>query len=186
MPPDAAQALNELVKVLTPLAPEDRRRAIKGAMAFLGEEWNSTPSVAQQVADAPKADGAGDWPHGLAWMKQNGISADQLEHVFAFNGEGKLQIIADIPGKGKRPQAINVYLLVGLATHLRTGERFEDELARGECVRHSCYDQNNHHNTLKDNMKSELIGTKSEGWSLTKPGINKATEVLKEILGAAK
>jgi hypothetical protein len=181
MAADPTQALIEVAKILDPLSPEERRRVIK---AFVGDEGSPASTAPAQTPEPSNADGSGHWANAQ-WMKKNGISADQLDHIFAFDKD-KVRLNVDIPGSGMRPRAINVYLLVGLAAYLTSHDRFDDDVARGECERHSCYDKNNHGATLNKEMKSELMGSKSEGWKLTQPGINRATELVKEILGNTK
>ena len=117
-------------------------------------------------------------------MRQYGIAADSLERVFDFRDDDSFAIL-EVPGKSMREQTLNMYILTGLGTFLATGSRqFTDALARSNCEEHSCYDQANHAKTLKE-KHPEFNGDKSNGWSVTVPGIKRGAELVKAVGDAA-
>ncbi len=185
----ARTALNTIVDALQPLQSPDRKRAVLGALHFLGEEWSSLPdrTPPSPEAGADVADSATDsFEHAVqAWMKKNDLSADDVEQVFAFE-DGKINIIADLPGKGKRENTIVIYTLMGVGIYLYTGQRkFSDDAAREACVQHNAYDSKHHAETMKD-LKNELTGDKKSGWTITLPGLKKGASILKAIAATSK
>lgn len=179
---DSTQALTQLIKILQPLSSEDRHRNIDAALTFLGEK----PLAAAD--NQPNAHPAGvidaNQPPGIAArMKQYEITNELAEHVFDFNADGGFAIL-DVPGKSKRDQTLNVYILTGLGTFLATGERrFADDLARANCDTHSCLDSANHAKTLGA-KHPEFNGDKASGWQITVPGIRRGAVLIKEVAGA--
>jgi hypothetical protein len=180
---DSTQALTQLIKILQPLASEDRHRNIDAALTFLGEKPHA---MAVKQPDAhPQNTVDGQQPPGIAGrMKQYGITHEQAERVFDFRADGTFAIL-DVPGKGKREQTLNMYVLTGLGTFLATGERqFADDLARDNCDTHSCLDTPNHSKYL-GSKHPEFNGDKASGWSITVPGIRRGAELVKEVADAA-
>ncbi len=163
----ARSALNAIVDALIPLQSLDRKRAVLGALHFLNEDWVPLPHKGESPGSlgpaGEKGDTNGPFPSAAhAWMAKNELVADEVEQVFAFDA-GKINIIADLPGKSKRENTILIYILMGVGTYLQTGERrFSDEAAREACIQHNAYDLNNHSVTMKE-LKSELTGDKKEG-----------------------
>ena len=105
-----------------------------------------------------------------AWMKQNDVSAEQLEHVFHFGPDGTVELIGTLPGRSRREQTLAAYVLSGLGNFLISGDgSFDDETARGRCETAGCFDAGNHAKFLKD-KGNEFTGDKRKGWSLTSPG----------------
>lgn len=188
----ARKALNAIVDALQDLQSADRKRAVLGALHFLEEDWVPLPQT--KGGAAPSDDGSKNTegsddtavsPVAKQWMKKNDLSGDAIEQVFSFDN-GKVSILADIPGKGKRDKTIAIYTLMGLGTYLQTGERtFSDEPARAACETHSAYDQSNHAATMRE-MTSELTGDKKVGWTITMPGLKKAAALVKEITAGSK
>src|SRR5260221_7751884 len=115
---NTAQALMELIKTLEPLSPEERLRNINAALTFLGDKALAlAPMPAQEMLSGGDS---GNFPAPIAArMKQHGISPEQAVYVFEFRDGEPFRIIA-IPGKGKKPQTLAMYHLVGLGTYLET------------------------------------------------------------------
>lgn len=185
----ARKALNAIVEALQPLSSADRKRAVLGALHFLEEDWVPLPQ--RNGSDPPgttkhKPETNDAFPPAVqVWMEKNELTADEIEQVFAFE-EGKVNIIADLPGKGKRENAIAIYTLMGLGTYLHTGERkFADDLAREACALHNAYDTPNHSKTMKE-LKSELTGDKAAGWTITSPGLKRAATIVKQLATGPK
>jgi hypothetical protein len=114
-------------------------------------------------------------------MKQNGIAAAELEQVFHIT-EGAVEVIAAyMPGKNKKEQTYNAYILTGLGQLLLTGNpSFQDNSARALCESSGCYDSANHSAHIRD-RGNEFAGTKDKGWVLTAPGLKRAAAIVKEL-----
>jgi hypothetical protein len=183
----ARDALLALVDILKPLPSPDRKRAVLGALHFLEEDWVPLPRKKEEarLPEAPPEPN-GAFPAAVqSWMKKNDLTAEEVEQVFALE-DGKINIIADLPGRGKRDKTITTYTLMGLGTYLHSGDRkFADEPARETCAQHDAYDGANHAATMRE-MKSELTGDKSNGWTITWPGLKKGAAIVKEIAAGSK
>lgn len=180
----ARKAFNAIVDVLQPLDSPDRKRAVLGALHFLEEDWVPLPQVkgaVQVEATEQSSEMEGAFPAAVKqWMKKNELTAEEVENVFHFE-DGKVNIIADLPGKGKRENTTVLYILLGLGTYIFTGERkFADSDARDACSKHSAYDSNNHAGTMAA-LKSELTGDKKAGWTITMPGLKRGAALVKEL-----
>jgi hypothetical protein len=172
----------KLVELLKPLPSEDRKRAIQAAMILLGEVQPSVPLRADTEEDATEQGDGFDTltPRARSWMKQNDIAITQLQQVFHID-EGRAEVIAGVPGKNKKEQTYNVYILAGLAELLVTGNTtFQDRQARALCESSGCYDSANHAVHLR-NRGNEFTGTKDKGWTLTAPGLRRAAEIVREL-----
>jgi hypothetical protein len=109
-----------------------------------------------------------------------------LDHAFHFNGDGTFAI-HNVPGKSRREQTLNVYVLTGLGQFLRSGDRaFDNAMARGFCEKLGCYDPNNHSKFLTGNRISEFTGDKSKGYTLTNVGMKRGAALVKELAGTAE
>jgi hypothetical protein len=176
-------AMTKLVEVLQPLPSEDRIRAIRAAMILLGESQSGVPRLAADTEEEAKEQGdeLGDLPpRARSWMKQNEISTTQLQHVFHI-GDEEVEVIAGVPGKSKKDQTYNAYILAGLGQLLVTGNAtFQDRQARALCESSGCYDSANHAVHLR-NRGNEFTGTKDKGWTLTAPGLRRAAEIVREL-----
>lgn len=176
--------LIQLIEVLEPLSSEDRRRNINAALTYLGDLGQEQGRAELQPAWACAAHGEHFPPAVANRMQQHGISPDDAVHVFEFREGEPFKILA-VPGKGKKPQTLAMYQLVGLATYLETNERrFDDETARQYCKDYGCYDQANHAAYLND-KPAALNGDKKSGWMLTVPGIKIAAGIVKEVAEGA-
>lgn len=182
-----SKTLTQLIAILEPLTPDDRRRHINATLTFLGdaglEPMAKGPTGHNLPADT---DGDGHFPAGVAGrMKQNAISQDHAVHVFEFRDGEPFKVLA-LPGKGKKPQTLAMYHLVGLGTFLETGKRdFTDATARQYCKDYGCYDAANHANYLDDKHPA-FTGDKASGWMLTVPGIKVAAGIVREVAEAAE
>ena len=179
---NAVNATTKLVDILMGLSPEERLRAIRAAMILIGE---APPSTDLQVpSDADLKRGIGE-PTQLpararTWMTQNGIPGDRLQQVFHI-ADGVVEIIASVPGRNRKEQTYNAYILSGAAQLLATGNpSFQDKAARALCELSGCYDNTNHATYLKD-RGNEFTGSKEKGWTLTAPGLRRAAELVKEL-----
>ncbi len=181
-----SKLLTQLIELLEPLATEERHRCINAALLFLGEDTVRTSStrVDKQTADRSDA-GQEHFPADvLARMRQHGILPSHAVHVFEFRDSEAFKILA-VPGRGKKPQTLAMYHLVGLGTYLQTNKReFTDVAARQYCKDYGCYDPANHAAYLDDKHPA-FTGDKNSGWLLTVPGIKIAAAIVKEIAETA-
>jgi hypothetical protein len=185
---ETTDALTQLIKILTPLKSDDRRRTVAAVMLFLGETAEPTPAAAAPAERKTAAAGAGDgYPAAVSrWMEQYGVSSEELDRVFHFNGDGTFQI-HDAPGKSRREQTLNTYILTGLGKWLVSNDRmFVDAMARGFCEKIGCYDYANHAAHLKKYRGAEFTGDKSKGYTLTNPGLRRGAALVKELGATAE
>lgn len=169
----------KIVELLTPLESEDRVRIVQASLALLGESAATLPKGTSGTAEQDDASMESYSARARAWMKQYGISAEQIQKVFHV-AEGTESILVTSPGKNRKEQVLNAYVLTGVAKLLSTGEpTFDDTAARAFCKQSGCYDQANHSVYLKG-KGNEFAGTKDK-WTLTNPGLKRAAELIKEL-----
>jgi hypothetical protein len=179
----------KVVQVLTPLSTTDRARLVIAAFAILGDAVpNITPrNIVRNAREGAAAEGGdiGDLPlRARTWMNQNGISSAELEQVFHL-AESDVEVIATVPGKNKKEQTYNAYILTGVGQLLLAGTAaFSDKAARALCESSGCYDQANHSASIRD-RGNEFTGTKDKGWTLTAPGLKRAAEIVKGLQHAS-
>jgi hypothetical protein len=173
-------AVSQMVTLLTPLSPEDRRRAIRAALALLGDEATDFSTAGEIHGDQGQADNNFP-PRARVWMKQNGISTDEIQQVFHI-ADGTVEVIAsEIPGKNDKERTYAAYVLTGVAKLLGTGNPFfDDKSARALCKSSGCFNVANHSAYLND-KGSEFAGSKEKGWTLTAPGLKLGAALVKEL-----
>jgi hypothetical protein len=176
-------AMTKIVEILTPLPSEERTRVVRAAMVMLGET-QSPLAPSTDLKSGSEDIGGGQInlpPRARAWMKQNYITEDDLQQVFHVTESGADVIAAHIPGKKKKGQTYNAYILTGIAQMLATGNPiFQDKAARALCESSGCYDNANHSAHIKG-RGNEFTGTKEKGWTLTAPGLKHGAELIKEL-----
>jgi hypothetical protein len=180
-------AVPQIVTLLTPLSPEDRRRAIRAALALLGDEaTNSITSAEAQGGHHDQAVNGNFPPRAQVWMKQNSVSTDEVQQVFHI-ADGTVEVIApEIPGKSDKEKTYAAYILTGIAKLLETGNpSFDDKTARALCKSSGCYNSINHSTYLND-KGNEFTGSKDKGWTLTAPGLKRGAALVKELNKAEK
>ena len=178
---DVTAITTDLYKLLEPLEAGDRKKVIKAALTLLGEEADVEPDRSKK-RDEEESGGASMLPaKARMWMRTNGITQDQLGHVFHIEG-GTVEIIAaEAPGKNGKEKTISAYILTGISALLQTGEaKFDDKAGRAACDRFGCYQGNNHATILKD-KGNVLSGSKDAGWTVTGPGLKAGAELIKGL-----
>jgi formylmethanofuran dehydrogenase subunit E-like metal-binding protein len=173
-------AMTKVVEVLSPLSSEDRARVIGAALALLGDAQSkiAAPKSGEPNLDDTEFDTLS--PRARSWMSQHGVSAVELQQIFHVAG-GEVEVIAAMPGRNKKDQTYNAYVLTGLGQLLATGAAaFTDKAARALCEVSGCYDSANHATHMKD-KGNEFTGSKDKGWMLTAPGLKRAAELIKEL-----
>lgn len=176
---NSLDALGTIVEVLSPLSPEERARLMRAAMVLLGDELPANAGGAP--AEQPGALSLP--PKAASWMRQNGITEDQLQQAFHV-ADGSADLIGSIPGSSKKEQTYSVYILTGVGQLLMKGEpSFDDKAARALCVQAGCYDRANHSAHLGA-RGNEFTGSKDKGWTLTAPGLKRGAEIIKQMQSA--
>jgi hypothetical protein len=181
------EALTTIVEALTPLESEERYRTVNAAMTLLGEVTKAASGGLKGVpSDAANNAGDGDYPLAVtAWMEKHGVSAEQLDQVYHFGGNGAF-VVQHAPGNTKKEQTLNTYTFTGLGRFLVANERtFDDVMARGFCATIGCLDASNHATILKE-KHPEFTGDKSKGYSLTNVGLATGTALVKGMAGGGK
>jgi len=180
LPPDEMlAAIGQVVKVLGPLESEDRHRIIQASLVVLKEKSVDVSEVDVHASGGDEA--ISFLPKVRTWMKQNGLSVEQLQNIFDLS-EGSAEVIAaGIPGKSGAERTINSYVLEGLRSLLAVGDvSFDDKAARALCGMFGCYDTNNHSTYMKE-KGNKFAGSKDKGWKLTAPGLKFGANLVKEM-----
>jgi hypothetical protein len=176
--PNITEAATTIVGLLTPFNSEERQRAVHAAMTLLGEIGTSLSS-----SKAPDGDvDVKSLPsRAQAWLRQHGLSREQLDHVFQIeNGIVEL-VAAAVPGKTNKERTLNVYVLTGVARLLATGDSsFDDKTSRTACKDLGCFNETNHSSYMKD-KGNRIAGSKETGWKLTAPGLAHGAALIKEV-----
>lgn len=166
-----SKATTDLVRLLSPFTSEERQKIIHASLMLLGgSEAASVPPCGANagtpgaLGDAAKDAGEGGLPvKAAAWVRQNGLTKEQLDHVFDIDGSTVTLIADNIPGKSLKDKTIAAYVLRGITQLLATGEpTFDDKAARKVCEDHGCYNSANHAVYLKY-LGNLVTGSKSGG-----------------------
>ncbi len=171
-----ASAVTRLVEILSPLAAEERDRAILAMMSIFGQTApDSRPVRAASLvhnAISPKAS---------AWLRRNNVTLGELENIFSIDESGVAIIASAMPGRGKREQTVQAYLMCGLCAFLSSGEpQFSDEAARKLCEDFGCLDRANH-TKIYGQFGNRITGSRETAWKLTTPGLIGSAEVVKAL-----
>jgi hypothetical protein len=184
MPTDLKTLVAGLYDLLEPADPADRKKAIRAALTMLGDDTSVANQKSDKGAgtddeDADDGDNSDLNAKARTWMSRNKVTTEELAHVFHIDGETVDIIVDTVPGKNQKEQAINAYMLTGVAEFLKTGEsKFTDKVARETCKRLGCYAETNHATHLKK-PGNVLSGSKENGWTVTGPGMKSAAELVK-------
>jgi hypothetical protein len=171
------QAVTSIVQELEHFSSDDRHRIVSASMTLLGEGSTRLNPKAEH-ADPPQEQSGELSAKARSWMKQHGLSLEQINEVFHLGEEGS-EIIASIPGASKREQVRNAYVLCGIGRLLAVGEsRFDDKAARRICESGGFFDSTNHMKYMKG---SEFTGTREKGWVLTTPGLNLGASLIAQL-----
>jgi len=186
--PKIADIAREIYGLLEPLNSDDRRKIINASLTLLGE---APPGNTQSGGGDTRGGAIGGKPHqdidgiqakALHWMKQNGVTQDQLQEVFDLESEGVPVIISQAPGKDRKAQTHNAYVLQGISQLLASGDTtFTDKAARKLCDDLGCYDSANH-STYISGIGNLISGSKDKGWKLTAPGLKHGATLIKPAL----
>jgi hypothetical protein len=178
----AVEALPELVQLLSCLSALEREKAISAAKILLAGSPNN---ALHEQADIDLSGGSIDGvaSRAASWLQKSHLSRDQLDQVFSVDDKTFDVIAAKMPGKSKRQQTVEAYIICGLKSFLQTGEpNFTDKEGRQLCQKVGCYDKPNHYNYIKA-FGNRVGGSKDSGWKLTNPGLTDAANLIKQIAG---
>jgi hypothetical protein len=182
---DLKTLVSGLYDLLEPAEPADRKKAIKAAMTMLGDDASVADQKPGKGASASAGDDDDDDDNAefnakaRTWMSRNKVTAEEIAHVFHVDGETVDVIVDTVPGKNQKAQAVNAYMLTGIAEFLKTGEsKFTDKVARETCKKLGCFAETNHATHMKK-PGNVLSGSKESGWSVTGPGMKTAAELIK-------
>jgi hypothetical protein len=168
------QAVTNIVQELTDFTSEERHRIVRASLMLLGE----ASAEANNGANSGQADDGSLPAKARSWMKQHGLSTEQVSEVFHIGGDD-IDIIASIPGKTKKEQVRNAYVLLGISRLLKSGEtKFEDKAARELCEKGGFFDHTNHMKYMKG---SEFTGSRDKGWVLTAPGLKLGASLVAQL-----
>jgi hypothetical protein len=132
------------------------------------------------------ADLEGISPAGRRWIIRSGLQKSQLSLVFSIGGDEIDLIAKGVPGNSKKQRMRSVILLKGLASYLGTGAaRLTDQEVRETCLHYDALDAGNYATIIKG-LTSEVTGSKETGYTLSARGQASATEMVKEMVKAAK
>jgi hypothetical protein len=176
-----AEAATKIVELLAPFESEERQRAVRAALTLLGE--GALPTV-EPATGRLNDDVDGTPARAKAWLRQHGVTSENLEHVFHRDGDRVEVIAAGIPGSSTKERTLNAYLLAGISRLLATGDAsFDDGTARQLCRTLGHYDHTNHATYLRD-KGNKFAGSKEQGWTLTAPGLAQAAALIKQMTSA--
>jgi hypothetical protein len=172
----------KLVQLLEPLSPDERQRAISAAMIIFGQApLRQTLNLEKEIGEETYDVGVGISAKAASWMKKNGLTRDQIDHVFSIEPESIDVIAAKMPETGKRKQTVQAYVLCGVGSFLRNGDpTFADQGARAFCAKVGCYDGPNH-STYTSAFGNLVTGSKDSGWKLTNPGLSAGALIIKQL-----
>jgi hypothetical protein len=176
------EIVTKVVDLLDPLEPEERSRAIQLSLTYFGKSLKDLKPETEEEDREEEQPEQSSPVHATAklWMKQNKISADELQQVF-HDADGTISVISEIRGKNNREKTLNAYVLEGVRNLLSTGKpTFDDQSARELCKSSGCYDKGNHSNSLSK-RGNLFTGTKEKGWILTAPGLKRGATLVKEL-----
>lgn len=145
--------LSALVRVETPVI-----RGVEGI-----------PKIAARERELPKAD----------FFSRHGITEEEWSRVFDFDGSSWF-ITATLKEKEMSKKQVQLALLSGIKSLLEGAEPIILKSSFVELCRHyATYDRRNfaHHMRAHKN----LFRSKGKDWTLTRPGQEKAVEVIKEL-----
>jgi hypothetical protein len=177
-------AMVETAKIAIQLGA--RSLSAEGSEAFVREAialWDRLEAApAVLPAGATYEFSSGDTtPAGRAARSKAGPS--EYENVFD-EVDGRLKLIAHIPGNSKADKTRNVALAVLFGHYLRGEEQVPSEIIRDTCADQGCFDQANFAQSLKGLKEKVAMNTKSGGGydvKLTAPGRKAAKELVETL-----
>lgn len=176
----------QVFDLLEPFDSAERHKIVQAALTLLGESPIIQSKMANTAASETETnETSGISKQALVWMKANNLTSSDLSEVFHIN-DGKVDVIAEIPGSSASIRSVNSYILQGLSSLISSGDpKFTDESARELCVKAGCFTYKNHSSYIKG-LGNQATGNKDIGWTLTNPGLKAGALLIKEINNAVK
>lgn len=186
------EAMATVLDALQRLTSDEQSRVLRWILdkLKLPDFVSAYPQVGFLSREQNTSKGESDLPQQSAivatWVKQNGLTAADLESVFHLEGPEVAVIAANLPGSSTREKVLNCYVLTGIRELLRAGEpTFSDKSARDLCAEFGCLDTTNHAKYMNE-KGNEFTGSKDKGWTLTAPGKKRGATLVKEIASGTK
>lgn len=186
MDKDIATITTEVFALLEPRTEEERLRVVKAVFALFGTDLPAASTSSGRVESnglSISGGGVGEetaigGPRAKSWARQHRLTRSGLEQAFYFQN-GQVDIHIDtIPGKSRREQTINCYLLVGLRGFLASDSAtFNDSEALALCKHTQAYDKNNH-TKFRAQLGNLVNGSKDDKFELSGPGLKAAAELI--------
>jgi hypothetical protein len=127
------------------------------------------PKIGVEGRGMPKAD----------FFSRYGVTEEEWSRVFDFDGSS-WSIIVTLKAKERSKKQVQLALLLGTKSILEGTEPIIPRSSLVElCKHYATYDPPNFAKHMK--TQKTLFSTKGKDWSLTKPGQEKAAEVIKEL-----
>jgi hypothetical protein len=175
----AADLAQKIVGLLVSETVEMRQRIVRAAMLLLGD--GSTKGSGEGAKNDDVGGVADVGPRARLWLKQNGLTENDLQQVFHITEEGAELIASEVPGKNDKERAHSVYVLFGIGRLLATDvATFDDKAASAVCKSVGCYSKGNHARYIKD-IGNLLTGSSNKGWTLTAPGLKQGAVLMRSI-----
>jgi len=148
------------------------------------ERAPSEPVASAAQADVPTAeDLEGISPVAQKWMRRNGLSSEQLCHLFSL-GIDEIDLVArSVPGKSTREKFLNVVLLQGIGSYLGSGAPRVDATKVRQTAAHYGADPGRNLWNYVKSAAADISGSSATGFTLTAKGLTAATELIKQMTG---
>ncbi|HYE28968.1 MAG TPA: hypothetical protein VEA61_12155 [Allosphingosinicella sp.] len=161
---------------------------VEGPEAFVTstlESWRDFFAGAQPLAEDAAAAGGDRKIHqsGGTSASARGGGSQQYENVFDY-ADGKLKIIAHVPGNNKAELTRNTALIYLYGRLLGGIESTPSDEIRQACMDQGCYDQANFAQYMKGLKSRVVMNTKPGGGydvKLTAPGRKDAKELVERL-----
>lgn len=182
--------MTKIHDLLESLSSEERHKVVASALALLGDASTASPvggaAGGAGSADDPSGGMNGIGPKAQRWMKQHNVTQEDIEQVFHVEKDDVEVIAPSIPGKTRREQTANVYILSGARALLATDSAaFDDADAVSLCKHIGCYDTNNH-TANRRSTGNCMSGDRKKGFVLPAPGLKAAAELVRQLASPGK
>src|SRR5438093_12887919 len=116
----AVEALPKLVELLSALPAAERDKAISAARILLADSTSSSISATHKEApiEANREFIEGIAPRAAGWLRKNHLGREQLDQIFSIEDNTFDVIAAKMPGKSKRQQTVEAYIICGIKSFL--------------------------------------------------------------------
>jgi hypothetical protein len=165
------------------LSAEGSEAFVRDAIQLWDRLSASAPTEHRTPAGAHTADDAGG--SMITNRAPGGASSAAAEYENVFDRvDGKLKVIAHVPGSTKADKTRNVALVVLYGHYLNGEEQIPSELIRETCSDQGCFDPTNFAQYLKGLKEKVAMNTKPGGGydvKLTAPGRKAARELVETL-----